>query len=110
MRRPALVLLALTLVLLQSCSFARSVRVANYCPVPVVLSFFGGRVPPADWGTGTTVEAGKEIVLDNALPGKGGDVGLARIEYPDGSSRILQIGETEEDPVRLAVQGALCRA
>ena len=111
MRTRTVVLLACSLILLEGCSSSRDVKVSNGCEVPVGLAFFGGPEPPAApavWPANTIVAAGTEMLLTDALPGDSGRVGLVRIEYPDGSIRILKIGQESGDPAPLTLAAALC--
>jgi hypothetical protein len=109
-RSRALLLTTLLLSALGSCSQARDVFVSNGCSDPVDLSFFGGIRPPTDWEPYTTIPARTEQLLESALAGTSGDVGIVSIRYPDGSSRVSRIGGQPGNPVVLNLQGVLCSA
>jgi hypothetical protein len=100
----ALLIVGLSLTLLQSCSQNRDVLVSNGCEEPLGLAFFGGVVAPSNWGPNVTIPAKTQELRQNALPGSSGDVGMVRLESPDGSSHVLQIGREPGDPVVLNLQ------
>lgn len=107
--------LALTLTL-TGCSRFLDARVANACPVPLGISFWGEAVAPdpTRWGAldlpvhsvgADSVETFKDAL---AAPEGGWDGGVGLVEFEGGSRVSVPIPPGEEEPIGVRVPRSVC--